>query len=297
VQAAARAPPQEAAADAAEATGRCRSKISRSLSLSSLFFVLAAVKTSTCSLLSARRVSINYLTNEAAAEVNRSKSKFQTRVCLLCYYRYATTPHGIRGWLAMASSKPSGQAKHNKKRKRAKKPSGFERSESGAALPARARSIALLSFCSFGRFSAAHGSRALPRSSWRGRAPRFNPFLLPCGDVTPLPLALSADGGTGTTRRGRSRSRALVRAAASHQRRQRQRLCLAGHGCARFVAFVALKSLCSYVASFFVAMRSNSFLASDEEEGRDGASSAESQEVAEAANDSFSYSLRGNLIC
>jgi hypothetical protein len=193
---------------------------------------------------------------------------------------------------------PPAKQSITKKKKRAKKPSGFERSESGAALPARARSIALLSFCSFGRFSAAHGSRALPRSSWRGRAPRFNPFLLPCGDVTPLPLALSADGGgTGTTRRGRSRSRALVRAAASHQRRQRQRLCLAGHGCARFVAFVALKSLCSYVASFFVAMRSNSFLASDEEEGRDGASSAESQEVAEAANDSFSYSLRGNLIC
>lgn len=33
-------------------------------------------------------------------------------------------------------------------------------------------------------------------------------------------------------------------------------------------------------------------VAPDEEEGRDGASSAESQEVAEAANDSFSYSLR-----
>jgi hypothetical protein len=120
VQAAARAPPQEAATDAAEATGQCRSKIS--LSLSSFFLVLAAVKTSTGSLLSARRVSINYLTNEGAAEVNRSKSKFQTRVCLLCYYRYATNPHGIRGWrLAMASSKPSGQAKHNKKEKKGKK--------------------------------------------------------------------------------------------------------------------------------------------------------------------------------
>lgn len=146
---------------------------------------------------------------------------------------------------------PPAKQSITKKKKRAKKPSGFERSESGAALPARARSIALLSFCSFGRFSAAHGSRALPRSSWRGRAPRFNPFLLPCGDVTPLPLALSADGGgTGTTRRGRSRSGALLRAAAPPKRRQRLRL--AGHGCARFVAFTPLKSQCScsYVVPF-----------------------------------------------
>lgn len=84
VQAAAPAPPQEAAADEAEATGRCRSnKISLSLSLSALF----CSRRLNLHMRSALRVSIDYLTNEAAVEVNRSKSKFQTRVCLVLTHK------------------------------------------------------------------------------------------------------------------------------------------------------------------------------------------------------------------
>lgn len=85
VQAAAPAPPQEAAADEAEATGRCRSnKISHSLSLSLCPFLFSPLN---LHMRSALRVSIDYLTNEAAVEVNRSKSKFQTRVCLVLTHK------------------------------------------------------------------------------------------------------------------------------------------------------------------------------------------------------------------
>jgi len=108
-------------------------------------------------MLSAWRVSINYLTNdnEAAVEVNRSKSKFQTRACLVLY-RY-----WIRGWRwrrnppAKQSIKP-------------KKPSGFERSESGAAPAPPPHSLRRFTIIALLVVSAADGSRAL-RSSWRGR--------------------------------------------------------------------------------------------------------------------------------
>ena len=112
--------------------------------------------------------------------------------------------------------------------------------------------------CSFGRFGGRRIARAplvVARAAPSRKPPRprasvsIRPCCLPCGDVTPLPLALSAAGRAGTTRRGRSRSGALLSAAALSQRRQRLRL--AGHGCARFVAFTPLKSQCSYVASFF----------------------------------------------
>lgn len=145
---------------------------------------------------------------------------------------------------------PPAKQKHKAKQKSR---AGLNEAKAELLLPGCTRFVALLSlrFCSFRR----PPDRA--RSARRGAAVlrRFNPSLLPCGDVTPLLLAPSAAGGTGTTGRGRSRSGALLRAAAPPQRRQRLRL--AGHGCARFVAFTQLKSQCSY---FFVAIRSNSFL-------------------------------------
>jgi hypothetical protein len=48
--------------------------------------------------------------------------------------------------------------------------------------------------------------------------------------------------------------------------------------------------------SHFVTMCNQPLSIADEEEGGGGVSSAESEEAAQAINDSFSYSLRGKLV-